>query len=170
MRSALDRISDCIPALRRYAWALLRDPTDADDLVHDCLERALSNLPAQTREPDIRPWLFTIMHNLYVSQRRKAKVRSMATPIDAAAEQFASTPPTQEHALHLGQVLRALDGLPDEQRAVLLLVCVEDLSYAETARALGVPIGTVMSRLNRGREALRALTDGQHRPALRRIK
>jgi len=169
MRSHLDRISDCIPALRRYAWALLRDPADADDLVHDCLERALSNLPAQTQQPDIRPWLFAIMHNLHISQRRKAKVRA-CMPIDQATEQFASTPPTQEHALHLSQVLRALDTLPEDQRVVLLLVCVEDLSYADTAVALGIPVGTVMSRLSRGREALRGLMEAQPRARLRSIK
>jgi RNA polymerase sigma factor (sigma-70 family) len=166
----LTRIEESIPALRRYAWALLRHRDDADDLVHDCLLRALDKLHTRRDDADVRAWLFTIMHNLFVSQHRRRKVRPTSEPLDDSHEAAASIRANQEDKLHWRDLLRGLALLPEEQRSVVLLVSVEDLSYAETAAVLGVPIGTVMSRLARGREKLRLLTDAAVRPPQRRVK
>ncbi|MGE0418128.1 MAG: sigma-70 family RNA polymerase sigma factor [Acetobacteraceae bacterium] len=170
MPDVMARIETCIPALRRYAWALMRHRDDADDLVHDCLARALAKLHTRRDDADVRAWLFTILHNLFISQMRRRKVRPMLEPLDTDHEAAASLRPHQEDALLWRDMLRGLELLPPEQRAVVLLIAVEDLSYAETAAVLGVPIGTVMSRLARGRERLREYTDTETRPALRRVK
>lgn len=145
-----------IPRLRRYARALTGDAARADDLVQDTLERALGKF-ALWRPGNLRAWLFSIMHNLFVNQVRAAR------PVDCPGDEALPDLPvraTQADALELGDLSAALQKLPAEQREVLLLVGLEDLSYAETAKALGVPIGTVMSRLSRGRERLRALLAG----------
>jgi RNA polymerase sigma factor (sigma-70 family) len=167
----LTRIEACIPALRRYAAALLRDREDADDLVHDCLVRALDKLHTRRDDADVRAWLFAIMHNLFVSQLRRAKARPAGEPLDEAHEAAMSMRPDQENSLHWRDLLRALNRLPVDQRSVILLVSVEDLSYAEVANVLGIPIGTVMSRLARGRERLRQMAEEEEfRPVLRRVK
>jgi RNA polymerase sigma factor (sigma-70 family) len=168
----LTRIEACIPALRRYAAALLRNREDADDLVHDCLVRALAKLHTRRDDADVRAWLFAIMHNLFVSQLRRAKARPAGESLDETHEAAMSLRPDQENSLQWRDLIRALNALPVEQRSVVLLVSVEDLSYAEAASVLGIPIGTVMSRLARGRERLRQMTEGgeEVRPALRRVK
>jgi RNA polymerase sigma-70 factor, ECF subfamily len=167
----LPKIEDCIPALRRYALALLRDRQDADDLVHDCLVRALDKLHGQRDDLNIRAWLFTILHNLFVSQRRRARARPDTERLEEGGEADAySVQGDQEARLQQREILRVLNSLPEDQRTVILLVLVEDLSYAETAKVLGIPIGTVMSRLARGRERLRQSTQGKERPLLRRVK
>lgn len=166
----LARIEGCIPALRRYATALLRSRDEADDLVHDCLVRALDKLHTRRDEADVRAWLFTIMHNLFVSQFRRRRARPAAESLDESHDAVSPIAPDQESALHWRDMLRGLEQLPADQRSVLLLVSVEDLSYAETAAVLGVPVGTVMSRLSRARERLRQLTDQDARPVLRRVK
>jgi RNA polymerase sigma-70 factor (ECF subfamily) len=169
MPGTLARIEACIPSLRRYASALLRDQQGADDLVHDCLVRALDKLHTRREAQEVRPWLFAIMHNLFISQTRRARIRDREGA-DPVGEDAAVTGAGQEDALRWRDLIRALDRLPPEQRAVLLLVSVEDLSYAEVARVLGIPVGTVMSRLSRARERLRELTGEGARPVLRRVK
>jgi len=167
----LSHIEECIPALRRYATALLRNREDADDLVHDCLVRALDKLHTRRDDADVRAWLFTIMHNLFVSQLRRKKSRPAGEPLTESREATLTLRPDQETNLHFRDLVAALNRLPVEQRSVLLLVSVEDLSYAEAAGVLGIPIGTVMSRLARGRERLRQMTEGEQvRPVLRRVK
>ena len=158
-----------IPALRRYAWALLRDPEAADDLVQDCLERAVSRWPLRRRDGDLRAWLFTIEHNLFVDGLRRRRREGAKVEIDQAGT-LPGPPGGQEDRLAVRDILTCLDALPDDQRVVILLVGVEDFSYAEAARAIGVPIGTVMSRLSRGRERLRQLLDPAAVPVLRRVK
>ena len=167
----LSHMEACIPALRRYATALLRNREEADDLVHDCLVRALDKLHTRRDDADVRAWLFAIMHNLFISQLRRQKSRPAGEPIDESHEATLALRPDQEASLHFRDLVDALNRLPVEQRSVLLLVAVEDLSYAEAASVLGVPIGTVMSRLARGREKLRQMTQGDDaRPVLRRVK
>ena len=167
----LTQIEGCIPALRRYAVALLRNRDDADDLVHDCLVRALDKLHTRRDDADVRAWLFAIMHNVFISQLRRAKARPAGEPLGETHEAAMSIRPDQESNLQWRDLLRGLNALPVEQRSVILLVSVEDLSYADAANVLGVPVGTVMSRLARGRERLRQLTDGAEvRPVLRRVK
>lgn len=154
-----------IPRLRRYARALTGDAVRADDLVQDTLERALGKW-SLWRPGNLRAWLFSIMHNLFVNQVRIPRL------IDYPGDETLPDLPTranQSDALELRDLARSLARLPEEQREVLLLIVLEDLSYENTAKVLGVPIGTVMSRLSRGRERLRALLSGSE-PAEAQLK
>ena len=143
-----------IPNLRRYARALVGDRHAADDLVQDTLERAVRKFHLW-RPGDLRAWLFSIMHNVFVNQLKARKVR----PEVEADETLAAPIPTAT-SMDIIDLERALQGLAPEQREVVLLVGLEEMTYAEVSRALGIPIGTVMSRLSRGRERLRKLVDG----------
>jgi RNA polymerase sigma-70 factor (ECF subfamily) len=158
-----------VPALRRYAWALLRDHHQADDLVQDCLERAVSRWQLRRRDGNLRAWLFAILHNLFISRQRRRKRESLAAGLEDALLAPASLDDPAQ-AVTVRDLLRGLAALPDEQRAAVLLVGVEDMSYQEAAAVLGVPIGTLMSRLSRGRDRLRRLIDGDAPPSLRRVK
>jgi RNA polymerase sigma-70 factor (ECF subfamily) len=162
------KLEENIPALRRYAWALLRNQSDADDLVQDCLVRALDRIDERTSANEMRPWLFSIMHNLCVSRWRRLRFRSSIVVSDTQAD--VSVPASQQATSELREALDLLDQLPDEQRQVLLLVAVEGLEYADVAKILKIPVGTVMSRLSRARDKLRDTMEGRQRPALRRVK
>jgi RNA polymerase sigma-70 factor (ECF subfamily) len=148
----------CIPALRRYAGTLLRNRQEVDDLVHDCLVRALDRLHTRRPDAEMRPWLFAIMHNLYVSRVRQKRVRGEAESLEAVAEAALGVGARQEAQVQTNEVMAVVERLPGDLRNVLLLVTVEDLSYAEVAQVLDIPIGTVMSRLSRARERLRRET------------
>jgi RNA polymerase sigma-70 factor (ECF subfamily) len=174
-------IEPMIPALRRYARALLRDRVAADDLVQDCLERAVGHWHQRRSGSNPQAWIFAILHNLAMTRLKRAARTPPDTPIETADDRFLGVAATQEDGLRYNQLLAALETVPDEQRAVLLLVGVEGLSYAETAQAIGVPVGTVMSRLARGRERLRKTLSGEgqsehqseqmsQRPHLRSVK
>jgi RNA polymerase sigma-70 factor, ECF subfamily len=145
-----------IPRLRRYARALARDVATADDLVQDCLTRALGKLHLWQKGTDLRAWLFTILHNQYVNQVRRA-VREGAAVGLSETEPLLTRAPHQGKSLELRDLERAIAKLPDEQRTVVLLVGLEGMRYEEVAEVLGVPVGTVRSRLSRGRESLRRL-------------
>lgn len=152
-------MGEVIPRLRRYARALTGDRNAADDLVQDTLERAWTKFHLWRRGSDLRAWLFTIMHNVHVNQLRGRR-SAFASPLDD--ENFdPPTRPTQTDMLEVRDIDSSLQRLPVEQREVLLLVALERMSYQETASALGIPIGTVMSRLSRARERLRALLKGE---------
>jgi RNA polymerase sigma-70 factor (ECF subfamily) len=156
------QVIEQLPGLRRYARALIGNTWAADDLVQDTLERACSQWRFWTAGSDLRAWLFTLMHNLHANQARSAS-RSVSAgrcvdPEDVAGELAA---PETDADLSM-DLQRCLLQLPQEQRAVLLLVTLEDLSYEEVARVLDIPNGTVMSRLSRARSRLRELMD---RPA-----
>lgn len=146
-----------IPRLRRYARALTRDAITADDLVQDCLTRALGKLHLWQEGTDLRAWLFTILHNQYVNHIRRA-VREGAAVGLSESEPLLSRAPQQGKRLELRDLERALAKLPEEQRSVILLVGLEGMRYEEVAAVLDVPVGTIRSRLSRGREALRRLT------------
>jgi len=150
-------ILEHVPRLRRYARALLGDRYAADDLVQDTLERAWNKFHLWRPGSDLRAWLFAIMHNVFVNQ-----VRSRRSEIERTMEELPAIAvrATQSDALELADVERALHGLPDEQREVLLLVAVEEMTYDEVSRALAIPVGTVMSRLSRARERMRRLIAG----------
>src|SRR5437762_8503222 len=145
-----------IPRLRRYARALARDVAAADDLVQDCLARALGKLHLWQDGTDLRAWLFTIPHNQYVNQVRRS-VREGAAVGLSETEPLLTRAPHQGKRLELRDLERAIRKLPEEQRAVILLVGLEGMRYEEVAEVLGVPVGTVRSRLSRGRDALRRL-------------
>lgn len=150
-----------LPRLRRFALALTRSRDMADDLVQDCVERALGAWT--TRRGDaasLRPWLFTILHNRW----RSRMTREGKRPDSRALDEIGEGPQTsggQWERLELRDMDAALGYLPDEWRALLLLVVVEGLSYEEAARVQDIPLGTVMSRLGRARERLRRLMDGE---------
>ena len=148
-----------IPRLRRYARALTGEHAAADDLVQDTLERALSKFHLWRTGSNMRAWVFTIMHNVHVNQLRARIARPEHELDDAAFE--VQVRADQDDALEIRDLDQALRQLPDEQREVLLLVGLEQLTYGETAKVLGIPIGTVMSRLARGRERLRAALAGK---------
>lgn len=163
-------IVEQIPHLRRYALALLGDRSAADDLVQDCLERAWSRLTLWRRGSSMRPWLFTIMHNLFINGSGRRRRAAGLLPLDEDTPQPA-TGGGQEERVELADMAKAITLLPPDQRAALLLVAVEEMSYQEAATVLGVPAGTVMSRLHRARERLAGLrSGGPLQPALRRIK
>ena len=164
---------DQIPGLRRYARALTGDAWAADDLVQDTLERACRKWRLWLVGSDLRAWLFSIMHNLYVSQLRSRQRRPdllLASSLDdGGVDGLAAASPDDGHA-HRDQLLdlqRCLLLLPEDQRVVLLLVGLEELSYAEAARVLKLPMGTVMSRLSRARARLGQLMEGSATPASR---
>lgn len=154
------RMSACIGSLRRYARALLGDPSAADDLVQDTLTRAWHRLDSWRTDSDMRPWLFSIMHNLHVDQRRRERL-----PVQPLAEEALQVAVRGGHSdnLELRDLDAALQRLPEEQREVLLLIALEEMSYAEAAAVLGITPGNVASRLSRGRDRLRSLLEQQTR-------
>jgi RNA polymerase sigma-70 factor (ECF subfamily) len=158
-------IAGQVPRLRRYARALTGDHTRADDLVQDTLERAWNKLHLWRRGSDLRAWMFSIMHNVLMNQVRQNKI--IALPLDDEALEI-PVRPQQADGLEMRDLAAALTGLPVEYREVILLIGLEQMSYEEAAQVLGVPLGTIMSRLSRGRERLRALMAGT--PVLRRVK
>lgn len=156
------------PRLRRYARALTGDRVQADDLVQETLARAWEKFSLWRRGSDLRAWLFTILHNIHVNDVRRRIRQPEVVPLDDATPD-APLPGNHEQGLVMRDLESALRRLPDEQREVLLLVGLEDMSYEDTARTLGIPLGTVMSRLSRARERLRSLMSGAG-PSLRRVK
>jgi RNA polymerase sigma factor (sigma-70 family) len=171
MDAVLGRIQACIPALRRYGHVLLRNEQEVDDLVHDCLVRALERLHTRRENGDVRAWLFAIRHNLFASQMRRRKTHITGQSIGEVDEITFGLDPVQDLHLEADDLLRAVDNLPEVQRSVLLLVTVEDLSYAQVAEVLNIPLGTVMSRLARARDRLaRGSQVGASPLMLRRVK
>lgn len=164
MSDLMTEVEPMIPALRRYARGLLQDATLADDAVQDCLERVVAHWHRR-RDGNPRPWVFTILHNVAITHLRQRARRGVAVPVEDAPAAALVSRATQEDGLVTRDILSALALLPDDQRSTILLISVEDLSYAEAAAVLGVPIGTVMSRLSRGRERLRTILDGHGQPA-----
>ena len=161
-----------IPRLRRYARALLGDDGEADDLIQDTLERALARLPQWREGDNPRKWLFSILHNLHVDGLRRRSRRPPHVGLESLGVDQSEPAADGASGHDLDSALRLLSG---EQRRVVLLVGLEGLSYAETAEVLQIPVGTVMSRLARGRERLRTLMDyeggdNNSRPSLRRVK
>jgi RNA polymerase sigma-70 factor (ECF subfamily) len=153
------QLQACLPGLRRYARALA-GAVHADDLVQDTVERAWRKLDQWQRSTDMRPWLFSIMHNLHVDQLRRPGLALQELDDDVLL-------PAPEHApgqaIAIGEMDAALARLPLGQREVILLVALEQMPYEQVASTLDIPVGTVMSRLSRGRDKLRTLLDG--RPA-----
>lgn len=168
-----EQVAQQLPALRRYARALTGDRWAADDLLQDTLERACSKWRLWIAGTNLRAWLFTLMHNLYLNERRSAQARAAAIAIDDVANELVAPGRSLDDALDLD---RCLQCLPADQRAVLLLVTLEDMSYQEVARVLKMPVGTVMSRLSRARARLRELMEAGAKvsstmePTLRRLK
>jgi len=160
-RSRFDVIGLLAP-LRRYAAVLTRNRTDAEDLVHDALVRAYERQQTFHSSGNLRAWLFSVLHNSFIDgQRRKAAEAARAREVADAVETVA--PADQDSSIRLHQIREAFLNLPEDQRAALHLVAIEGLAYKEAADALGIPIGTLMSRLGRARAALRGFEEkGSH--------
>jgi len=165
MRARPDLIEH-LPRLRRYARALTGDVMRTDDLVQDTLERALVKLDLWQPGTDLRAWLFTLMHNLFLNQIRAHR------PADSALDEALDIPVSggQMEALGARDIHAALARLPHPQREVMLLVGLEQFSYDEAAQVLGVPVGTVMSRLSRARERMRQMLAGEPAVQLKVVK
>lgn len=168
-----------IPRLRRYALALVRDSDRADDLVQDCLERAIRKQRQWTGEGSLRSWLYRITYTIFINQLPRQKRSDGELHLDDAPEggETMSEPATQEQRMALHDIAEALQGLPGDQRAAIVLTAVEGLSYDEASAVLGIRIGTLRSRLARGRDTLRSLfrpgnaTETSSSPVtLRRVK
>lgn len=150
---------DLLVPLRRYARSLTRDALRADDLVHDTLVRALEMQGTLRPNTNLRTWMMTVLHNAFIDEQRRRQVEARhADTLVRMAEDTA--PPAQEGQVRLAQIRKAFLTLPEEQRAALHLVTLEGMAYADAAAVLGIPIGTLMSRLGRGRAALRAFEEG----------
>ncbi|MDQ7262623.1 RNA polymerase sigma factor [Paracoccus sp. PS-1] len=144
-----------LPNLRRYALSLTRRGDQADDLVQQTVERAIANAASFDRAQRLEPWLFRIMRNAFIDQTRRQRREGTKIDIHEIPEVLPTDPgPGLEARLMLQSVEAAMADLPPDQREILHLVCVEEMSYAETARILDIPMGTVMSRLSRARLAL----------------
>ncbi len=168
MDSFLDQLEACVPALRRYARALTRSADLADDLVQDCLERAIARRGLFRPSGPVRAWLFTILLNLHRNALRASHRRGETVDFDTIPEP--STPAPQPGHIALAEMARAIESLPLEQKEALLLVTLEGLAYGEAAEILKIPLGTLMSRLGRARAALRTLTGTPAEPHLRTVK
>jgi RNA polymerase sigma-70 factor (ECF subfamily) len=145
-----------LPRLRRYARALARDAARADDLVQSCLTRAVAKQPLWQEGTDLRAWLFTILHNQHVNDVRRSAREAASVSVDELAPVLPVEPNAMDR-LQLRDLHRALGRLPEEQRQVILLVGLEGMRYEQVAQILNIPIGTVRSRLSRGRDMLRVL-------------
>jgi RNA polymerase sigma-70 factor (ECF subfamily) len=164
------RIAREIPHLRRYAFSLLRSEDDADDLVQDCLERALRKRHLWRNYGSVRSWLFRILYHVFINQRVRLQRRGTAVSLEDTGDVRAD-PPRQEAHMACVDTVSALEKLPAEQRAAILLIALEGLPYDEAAYVLDIPVGTLRSRLSRGREALRRMGAGTSRQqVLRRVK
>ena len=169
MSQFMDEIEECVPALWRYARALTHDPDCADDLVQDSLERAIRKRGLWRPSGSVRSWMFRILLNVYRNDLRRLRRSLAPLSLEAMPGGDPPGPDVQPGRLALAETARAMQALPLEQREVLLLVAVEEMSYAEAAAVLSIPVGTLMSRLARARATLRDLTQ-TGAPKLRSVK
>jgi RNA polymerase sigma-70 factor (ECF subfamily) len=169
LQEFLDEIESSVPALRRYARALTRNADRADDLVQDCIERAIRKQALWKPTGPLKAWLFRILLNLYRNELRAARRRGEHVAVDTLLVE-PSVAPTQPGHIALAEIARAIENLAAEQREALLLVVLEGMSYSEAADVLGIPMGTLMSRLGRARAALRVATGAVDEPRLRTVK
>ena len=168
-------IEPLIPALRRYARSFLREPAAADDLVQDALERCIGGWNQRRADGNVRSWMFAILHNLALNRLRQTGRRGRHVALEDADDAAIARPSTQEDGMRRNDIMAAVNRLPEDHRSVLLLISVEELSYAEAARVLDVPIGTIMSRLARARARLHRMmeeeiTSSVQRPFLRSVQ
>ncbi len=159
-----------LPYLRRFARALTGDLALADDLVQDCVERALLKSGLYDPSRSMRPWLYAMLRNLHINGLRRGARSAVVKTVDELQSGEGATPPQQDQRISVAEIATALDLLPPQQREVLVLVGLEEMSYRETAEIVGVPIGTVMSRLSRARSGLKDILEKRGHTGLRRVK
>lgn len=148
-----------LPALRRYALALTRDPDRADDLVQDCMVRALSNARRFEAGTNLRGWLFTVLHNLFCDDLRCRQRQGSQVPLEDWQDRL-SEPASQGMIINLREVGYSFARLDPEQQTLLFMVGVEGESYAKVAQHFDTAVGTIKSRLNRARTQLRRQQHG----------
>jgi RNA polymerase sigma-70 factor (ECF subfamily) len=156
--------------LRRFSRALVGDAALADDLVQDCLERAMIKSHLYDPARPLRAWLYAVLRNLFISGLRRDRRSAVVKSVDDLAGGEGSVAANQEERLSVALVAEALDRLPHDQREVIVLVALEEMSYRDAAEIAGVPIGTVMSRLSRARAALQRILEDRGHTVLRRVK
>jgi RNA polymerase sigma-70 factor, ECF subfamily len=159
-----------LPYLRRFARGLCGDMALADDLVQDCVERALLKSHLYDPARPLRAWLYAVLRNIYVSNWRRNAKHKGVKDLDDLQGSEGSVQPEQEHSFSVALIADALDTLPTLQREVLILVSLEEMSYQQAAEIIGVPIGTIMSRLSRARAHLQNILEERGTPVLRRVK
>jgi RNA polymerase sigma-70 factor (ECF subfamily) len=165
-----DQLTALIPELRRFARGLASDPAVADDLVQDCLERAISKSHLYDASRPLKAWVYAILRNQFISGLRKSNRVPVVKTIDDLYDFEGQQPPEQEQRLSLTLIAEALDRLPPLHREVIILVGLEEMSYRDVAEITGVPVGTVMSRLSRARSSLRDILETRGQSVLRRVK
>jgi len=159
-----------LPHLRRFSRALVGDAALADDLVQDCLERAMLKSHLYDPARPLRAWLYAVLRNLFISGLRRDRRSAVVKTVDDLTGGEGSVAANQEERLSVALIAEALDRLPHDQREVIVLVALEDMSYRDAAEITGVPIGTVMSRLSRARAALQRILEDRGHTVLRRVK
>ena len=159
-----------LPPLRRFARALCGDAALADDLVQDCVERALIKSHLYDPARPLRAWLYAVLRNLYISGLRRNGRSNIVKTVEDLIDGEGAVPPQQEERLAVGSISAAMDRLAQQHREVIVLVALEEMSYRDVAEILGVPLGTVMSRLSRAREHLRQILEDRGHTVLRRVK
>jgi RNA polymerase sigma-70 factor (ECF subfamily) len=159
-----------LPHLRRFARGLCGDAALADDLVQDCVERALNKSHLYDPARPLRTWLYAVLRNLFISGLRRDGRSTVVKTVDDLAGDEGAVAPAQEDRLSVTAIAEALDRLVPQHREVIVLVGLEEMSYRDVAEILGVPLGTVMSRLSRAREQLRQILEDRGSPVLRRVK
>ena len=147
-----------LPALRRYGLVLTRDPVEAEELVQEALLRAYEKRFSFKKDKELRPWLLSILHNCFIDGVRKKRVENARLAITSEVTDKMQMP-SQEHHVRLAQIRQSFMALPEEQRTALHLIAIEGLTYQQAASTLGIPVGTLMSRLGRARATLRAFED-----------
>ncbi len=168
MKSIETKIAELTPQLRRYARVLMRgNVLQADDLVQDCIERGLRKSALWQRGTNLRAWMFTIMHNVYVNQVRRQDNGPDFIALDDTESDYSTS---ADQDVVVSEIQQALNELPYEQREIMLFVSIEGMKYHEIAKVLDIPEGTVMSRLSRARKKLRARLAGEKLQTLRRVK
>lgn len=157
--NGLDELQTHVKSLHRFATGLAGNPTDAEDMVQECLRRILDRMDRGAEIENLRAYLFQTLRNVHVDLCRKRSGRGDEVPAESEMIEAVSVPPNQEDRLRCGDIADALDRIPTDQREIVLLVCLEGLSYEEVAEILEIPVGTVRSRLHRGRAALHEMIE-----------
>lgn len=157
-----NQLREILPRLRRFAFSLTQDHANADDLVQATLEKALNSWHQRHINGDLRAWLFSILYRRFVDNRRRSQRYARFLELFTGDT---PTSPSTEEVVVTHSTLEAFEKLPTEQRALLMLVSVEGLSYRDVSHTLNIPMGTVMSRISRARKALRALSEGEYHKA-----
>ncbi len=159
-------LNETLPALRRFALSLTRNEDRADDLVQDSVERALRKADYYEPGTNFRSWMFTLCRRLFLNDIRKQKSRGVAVELDDAPQSRVAEAPHQEHVAAFHELEESFQKLPENDKAVITMIAINGMKYEEAAEELGVPVGTIRSRLSRARARLKEMTDRDDDPSL----